>query len=164
MLCCARNDYRDYVELCFKEFGDLVKYWLTVNEPFSFADGGYDGGFVGNMAPYRCSPWANCPQGNSATEPYIVGHHLLLCHAEAVKVYKEKFQVRIQLIYLKDLLFSNNLLIYLSIFMSNSLFPKHHFFSPIKMKYNFVMDYARQHFIVRVNFLWWFAIFIYNNL
>ncbi|XP_073288547.1 beta-glucosidase 13-like [Primulina huaijiensis] len=86
------NDFRDYVELCFKEFGDLVKYWLTANEPFSFTDGGYDGGFIGNLAPYRCSPWANCPQGNSATEPYIVGHHLLLCHAEAVKVYKEKFQ------------------------------------------------------------------------
>ncbi|KAI3448933.1 hypothetical protein Pfo_005598 [Paulownia fortunei] len=83
------DDYKDFAELCFKEFGDRVKYWLTFNEPFTFTNGGYDGGFLGNLAPGRCS---SCHQGNSATEPYIVGHHLLLCHAAAVKLYKEKYQ------------------------------------------------------------------------
>ncbi|KAK6143127.1 hypothetical protein DH2020_023475 [Rehmannia glutinosa] len=83
------DDFRDFSELCFKEFGDRVKNWITFNEPFTFTNGGYDGEFLGNLAPGRCS---SCPQGNSATEPYIAGHHLLLCHAAAVKLYKDKYQ------------------------------------------------------------------------
>ncbi|KAL3516572.1 hypothetical protein ACH5RR_023474 [Cinchona calisaya] len=85
------DDYLDFVELCFKEFGDRVKYWITMNEPYIFINGGYDGG---SLAPGRCSAWLsnNCPAGNSATEPYIVGHHMLLCHAAAVKLYREKYQ------------------------------------------------------------------------
>ncbi|KAK4384037.1 Furcatin hydrolase [Sesamum angolense] len=49
------DDFRDFAELCFKEFGDRVKHWITLNEPFSFASGGYDGSFVGRLAPGRCS-------------------------------------------------------------------------------------------------------------
>ncbi|GMY22309.1 beta-glucosidase 17-like isoform X8 [Fagus crenata] len=84
------DDYRDYVDLCFKEFGDRVKYWTTINEPNSFAIGGYA---TGVMAPGRCSNYiGNCTFGNSGTEPYIVGHNLLLSHATAVKLYKENYQ------------------------------------------------------------------------
>ncbi|KAL8542382.1 hypothetical protein ACS0TY_003303 [Phlomoides rotata] len=83
------DDFVDFANICFKEFGDRIKYWITVNEPFTFINGGYDGGFIGNLAPGRCS---GCPQGNSATEPYIAGHHLLLCHAATVKLYKDKYQ------------------------------------------------------------------------
>ncbi|PIN05312.1 Beta-glucosidase, lactase phlorizinhydrolase [Handroanthus impetiginosus] len=86
------NDFKDFADLCFKEFGDRVKYWITLNEPFTFSNGGYDGSFIGNEAPGRCSAWANCPEGDSAREPYIVAHHLLLCHAESVKLYREKYQ------------------------------------------------------------------------
>ncbi|XP_075499954.1 beta-glucosidase 13-like [Primulina tabacum] len=85
------DDFKDFAEICFKEFGDRVKNWITLNEPFSFANGGYDGGVVGNLAPLRCSPWANCQQGNSATEPYVVAHHLLLWHAQAAKLYKQTY-------------------------------------------------------------------------
>ncbi|KAL0285729.1 UNVERIFIED_CONTAM: Furcatin hydrolase [Sesamum angustifolium] len=63
-----------------------------MNEPFIFANGGYDGELLGNMAPGRCSAREKCFQGNSSTEPYIVAHHLLLCHAATVKLYKEKYQ------------------------------------------------------------------------
>ncbi|KAK4384082.1 Furcatin hydrolase [Sesamum angolense] len=87
------DDFRDFVELCFKEFGDRVKHWITLNEPFSFASGGYDGSFTGHLAPGRCSARDKCSQGNSATEPYIVAHHLLLSHAATVKLYKEKYQL-----------------------------------------------------------------------
>lgn len=84
------DDFRDFTNLCFENFGDRVKDWMTFNEPFSFANTGYDGGFVGSFAPGRCT---NCtPGGNSATEPYIVAHNLLLAHAEAVKLYREKYQ------------------------------------------------------------------------
>ena len=86
-----RDDYRNYVDVCFKEFGDRVKYWVTINEPNSFTIGGY---VTGIEAPGRCSNYiGNCTYGNSGIEPYIVGHNLLLSHATAVKLYKEKYQV-----------------------------------------------------------------------
>ncbi|KAM4082571.1 hypothetical protein ACJW30_11G185300 [Castanea mollissima] len=84
------DDYRNYVDVCFKEFGDRVKYWVTINEPNSFTIGGY---VTGIEAPGRCSNYiGNCTYGNSGIEPYIVGHNLLLSHATAVKLYKEKYQ------------------------------------------------------------------------
>ncbi|KAM7472465.1 hypothetical protein LguiA_010648 [Lonicera macranthoides] len=84
------NDYRDYVDICFKEFGDRVKYWITMNEPLSFSMFAYA---TGTYAPGRCSNFVgNCTKGNSGTEPYIVAHHLLLAHGAAVKVYKDKYQ------------------------------------------------------------------------
>ncbi|WJX66916.1 Beta-glucosidase 12 [Trifolium repens] len=85
------NDFRDYAELCFKLFGDRVKHWITLNEPWSFAKHAYAEGI---FAPGRCSPWLNlnCTGGDSATEPYIVAHNQLLAHALAVNVYKTKYQ------------------------------------------------------------------------
>ncbi|PNX83388.1 beta-glucosidase 24-like protein, partial [Trifolium pratense] len=85
------NDFRDYAELCFKEFGDRVKYWITLNEPWTLSKYGYADG---RSAPGRCSSWhnENCVGGDSATEPYIVAHNQLLAHATAVKVYKSKYQ------------------------------------------------------------------------
>ncbi|RXH99528.1 hypothetical protein DVH24_021330 [Malus domestica] len=85
------NHFRDYAELCFKLFGDRVKHWITLNEPYTFITFGYASG---ELAPGRCSAWqnSNCTGGDSATEPYIVAHHFLLAHAHAVKVYKTKYQ------------------------------------------------------------------------
>ncbi|KAJ1424425.1 Glycosyl hydrolases family 1, N-terminal conserved site, partial [Sesbania bispinosa] len=85
------NDFQDYAELCFKEFGDRVKYWITLNEPYSFSNGGYS---IGILAPGRCSKWLNpnCTGGDSGKEPYLVSHHQLLAHASAVQVYKKKYQ------------------------------------------------------------------------
>ncbi|KAM7471094.1 hypothetical protein LguiA_009277 [Lonicera macranthoides] len=88
--CEVIKDFADYAELCFKEFGDRVKNWMTFNEPRVIAALGYDDGF---FAPGRCSKsYGNCTAGNSATEPYIVGHNLILCHASAVKRYRENYQ------------------------------------------------------------------------
>ncbi|XP_048330155.2 beta-glucosidase 24 [Ziziphus jujuba] len=87
------NDFKDYCEICFKAFGDRVKNWITVNEAYIIAFTGYD---LGTSAPGRCSPPAGpagpCVAGNSSTEPYIVSHNILLAHAEAVQIYREKFQ------------------------------------------------------------------------
>ncbi|KAB2606957.1 cyanogenic beta-glucosidase-like [Pyrus ussuriensis x Pyrus communis] len=71
--------FKDYAKLCYKEFGDQVKHWIRLNEPFTFR---------------RCSAWQNlnCPDKDSATEPYLVTHHLLLAHAAAVTLYKNKYQ------------------------------------------------------------------------
>ncbi|XLR24815.1 hypothetical protein S83_052715 [Arachis hypogaea] len=85
------DDFRDYAEVCFKEFGDRVKHWITLNEPWSIGKFAYANGAY---APGRCSPWQNlnCTGGDSATEPYIVSHYQLLVHAAAVNIYKTKYQ------------------------------------------------------------------------
>ncbi|KAJ6749973.1 hypothetical protein OIU85_000584 [Salix viminalis] len=86
------NDFRDFVDLCFKNFGDRVKKWITLNEPWMFSVQGYD---LGTMAPGRISVVVNDPHRSlytGATEVYTVAHHLLLAHAAAAKLYKEKYQ------------------------------------------------------------------------
>ncbi|KAK1314212.1 Beta-glucosidase 12 [Acorus calamus] len=84
-------DYRDYADVCFREFGDRVKRWITFNEPWTFCALGYAGGL---HAPGRCSPSeaGGCRRGDSGREPYIVAHHQLLAHAEAVKLYRNKYK------------------------------------------------------------------------
>ncbi|XP_020249966.1 cyanogenic beta-glucosidase-like isoform X2 [Asparagus officinalis] len=69
----------------------LVKHWIVVNEPWTFARLGY---VTGLYAPGRCSPWmeSNCFNGDSGREPYTVAHNLLLSHAAAVKLYRDKYQ------------------------------------------------------------------------
>ncbi|CAH8354129.1 unnamed protein product [Eruca vesicaria subsp. sativa] len=61
-----------------------------MNEPLSVVQGGYGSG---KTAPGRCSKFTNpnCIAGDGATEPYIVGHNLILCHGAAVEVYREKY-------------------------------------------------------------------------
>ncbi|MFS8005677.1 putative beta-primeverosidase [Helianthus anomalus] len=84
------NDFRDFAELCFRRFGDRVKYWITLNEPWSYSVGGYEKGYY---APGRCSHFAgNCSAGDSGIEPYIVAHNLLLSHASAVKLYHDIYK------------------------------------------------------------------------
>ncbi|RRT46345.1 hypothetical protein B296_00051610 [Ensete ventricosum] len=82
--------YANYAEFCFKAFGDRVKNWMTFNEPRVVAALGYDDG---KFAPGRCT---NCSAGNSATEPYIVAHNMILSHAAAVKRYRDKYQEIVQ--------------------------------------------------------------------
>lgn len=85
------KDFEDYVDVCFREFGDRVKHWITLNEPNIFTSGGYASG---SAAPNRCSAWQNlnCTGGDSSTEPYVVGHNLIKSHAAAVRLYKAKYQ------------------------------------------------------------------------
>ncbi|XP_061347356.1 hydroxyisourate hydrolase-like isoform X1 [Gastrolobium bilobum] len=86
------RDFTDYAEVCFREFGDRVLYWTTVNEPNVFAIGGYD---QGNSPPQRCSPpfcVTKSTRGNSTTEPYLAVHHILLSHSSAVRLYRRKYR------------------------------------------------------------------------
>lgn len=93
-MCECREDFSAYAEVCFREFGDRVLYWTTVNEPNVFVLGGYDLGF---LPPERCSfPFGrnkNCSKGNSTTEPYLALHNILLAHASAANLYKTKYKV-----------------------------------------------------------------------
>ncbi|KAG4978217.1 hypothetical protein AAZX31_13G261100 [Glycine max] len=87
-----QSDFVHFAEICFKSFGDRVKYWTTINEPNLFADFGY---MEGTYAPGHCSPpFGNCNTGNSDVEPLIVMHNMLLSHAKAVELYRKHFQAK----------------------------------------------------------------------
>ncbi|KAJ4905003.1 Beta-glucosidase 27 [Raphanus sativus] len=83
----GRNDFKDFAALCFEEFGDRVKLWVTLNEPWVYSIGGYD---TGRKAPGRASKYMNeaAVAGESGLEVYTVSHNLLLAHAEAVEVFR----------------------------------------------------------------------------
>ena len=69
-----------------------MKNWITINEPSVLADFGY---MYGIAPPFRCSyPAGPCAAGNSSTEPYIVGHNMILAHAAAVRLYRERYQAK----------------------------------------------------------------------
>jgi beta-glucosidase/6-phospho-beta-glucosidase/beta-galactosidase len=85
------NDYADY---CFSKFGDRVKHWLTLNEPWTYVWMGYGSGV---HAPGRCTPGDKnkCLSagggGNTATEPYTAAHNSILAHGKAVQTYRTKY-------------------------------------------------------------------------
>ncbi|KAK6247590.1 hypothetical protein QUC31_019155 [Theobroma cacao] len=85
------RDFTSYADVCFREFGDRVLHWTTLNEANVFVLGGYDLGF---QPPRRCSATfpLNCSKGNSSTEPYMAAHNILLAHAAVAKLYKKKYQ------------------------------------------------------------------------
>ncbi|XP_015898782.3 beta-glucosidase 11-like isoform X2 [Ziziphus jujuba] len=82
------KDFTAYADVCFREFGDRVKYWTTVNEANVFALGGYGSG---SLPPGRCSA-DNCSAGNSSIEPYLATHHILLAHASAARLYERRYK------------------------------------------------------------------------
>ncbi|KAD4178953.1 hypothetical protein E3N88_27544 [Mikania micrantha] len=85
-----QEDYVHYAETCFKNFGDRVKHWVTINEPNLFTQMAYQNG---KYPPARCSqPFGDCPAGNSDIEPLIVVHNMLLAHGKAVSLYRMDYQ------------------------------------------------------------------------
>uniref|UniRef100_A0A0E0JT71 4-hydroxy-7-methoxy-3-oxo-3,4-dihydro-2H-1,4-benzoxazin-2-yl glucosidebeta-D-glucosidase n=1 Tax=Oryza punctata TaxID=4537 RepID=A0A0E0JT71_ORYPU len=87
------EDFKAYADVCFREFGDRVSHWITIDEPNVASIGSYDSG---QLAPGRCSdPFGirKCTIGNSSVEPYIAVHNMLLAHASVTKLYREKYQV-----------------------------------------------------------------------
>ena len=67
-----------YTDVCFERFGDRVKNWITINESWVVAILGYGQGI---FAPGR----------TSNTEPYSAAHQLILAHAKAVHLYRDKY-------------------------------------------------------------------------
>ncbi|KAM0009731.1 putative beta-glucosidase [Helianthus debilis subsp. tardiflorus] len=80
------DDFVNYAEICFWEFGDRVKNWVTLNEPYRFTYAGY---VQGTFAPGR---GGENQDGDPETEPYIVAYNLLNCHAAAYRKYQEDFK------------------------------------------------------------------------
>lgn len=71
--------FAEYAEVCFTHFGNRVKNWITINEAWVVAILGYGHGVF-------------APGKKSNDLPYLAAHNLLLAHAQAVNVYRTKFQ------------------------------------------------------------------------
>jgi beta-glucosidase len=84
-------DFLRYARVCFERLGAKVKHWITYNEPGVYTLAGYAAGV---HAPARSSNRKLNEEGDSSTEPFIVGHTELVSHAYAVKLYREEFQAK----------------------------------------------------------------------
>ena len=82
------DEFVRYARLCFERFGARVHFWVTFNEPWTFAVSGYS---QGNHAP-GCAPAADGPCPNGDTAPYIVAHNVLLAHAAAAHAFHAEFE------------------------------------------------------------------------
>ncbi|KAK7508169.1 hypothetical protein BaRGS_00000408 [Batillaria attramentaria] len=71
---------QQYADAAFSRFGGLVKYWITFNEPWVITWQGYG---RGDYAPGIKQP---------ATLPYLYGHNIIKCHAEAYHLYDTKYR------------------------------------------------------------------------
>ncbi|MFC5407600.1 GH1 family beta-glucosidase [Cohnella soli] len=67
--------FRRYAEICFRRYGDRVKLWSTMNEPSVMAFTSYLNGIY---PPYE----------RDMKGALLAGHHMLLMHYEAVKLYR----------------------------------------------------------------------------
>ncbi|UWP58304.1 GH1 family beta-glucosidase [Ruminococcus gauvreauii] len=67
--------FTDYANICYQEFGDLVDDWITFVEPLSVLFGFNGSGYA--------------PAHNDYHEFLQAGHHVFLCHGEAVKAFRK---------------------------------------------------------------------------
>jgi len=75
------NAFGHYSRTCFRLYGDRVKHWLTLNEPWVAAIIGH---VVGEHAPGHTE--------KPGTEGYVAAHALLLGHLRSARIYKDEFQ------------------------------------------------------------------------
>jgi len=71
--------FEEYARVCFEEFGDRVKFWITLNEPKETSLQGHGSG---TMAPGM--------QG-IGTLVYIAAHNQIRAHARAYRAYHQDF-------------------------------------------------------------------------
>lgn len=71
-----RHYFGDYSSLVFSEFGDRVKHWITLNEPYCSSHVSY---LWGEHAPGK----------RDLKTSLTVAHNLLLSHGEAVRRFRE---------------------------------------------------------------------------
>lgn len=86
-----RADFENYARLCFARFGGRVKYWVTFNEPYIISIFGH---LNGSLAPGHCAEPGI--ETDTKTEPWRVGHTIILSHASVARIYAEEFQPKQQ--------------------------------------------------------------------
>ncbi|PMD28819.1 glycoside hydrolase family 1 protein [Hyaloscypha variabilis F] len=80
-----RADFERYARLCFSRFGDRVNKWITFNEPYIISIFGHH---TGVLAPGH----SKATGYDSKTEPWRVGHTIILSHTAAIQAYATEFQ------------------------------------------------------------------------
>lgn len=70
------NAFIEYAKVCFREFGDRVKLWVTINEPTYFIYSGY---LRGNYPP----------EAKDFRRAAKALHHVLLASAGAISAYRQ---------------------------------------------------------------------------
>ncbi|XP_050670528.1 myrosinase 1-like isoform X2 [Leptidea sinapis] len=73
--------YGDYAKVVFALFGDRVKYWITINEPYQICHFGYGGTTLAPALNY------------SGEADYSCAKNLLLAHARAFHIYDKEFRI-----------------------------------------------------------------------
>jgi len=68
------DNFAYYADVCFREFGDLVPYWFTFDEPWCQSIYEHTLEFEANVKPYK------------------IAHNLLLAHAKAVHNYRKNYE------------------------------------------------------------------------
>ncbi|XP_006290937.2 beta-glucosidase 8 isoform X1 [Capsella rubella] len=81
------EDFTAFADICFREFGEDVKLWTTINDATIFAIGSY-----GQGVNFGHCTTTNGSTGNLYTETYIAGHNMLLAHASVSNLYKLKYK------------------------------------------------------------------------
>uniref|UniRef100_A0A2C9K7J0 Cytosolic beta-glucosidase n=1 Tax=Biomphalaria glabrata TaxID=6526 RepID=A0A2C9K7J0_BIOGL len=72
--------FEDYARVCFEQFGDRVKHWITFNEAFVISWLGYG---IGVFAPGVYDPGAGV---------YKAAHNIIRSHSRAYHMYKSNFK------------------------------------------------------------------------
>ncbi|KDE02348.1 beta-glucosidase 1B [Microbotryum lychnidis-dioicae p1A1 Lamole] len=85
------RDFVNYARVCFDAFGDRVKCWITLNEPYCESILGH---LLGIHAPGRTSNRAQSAVGDSVHEPWIAGHNQILAHAHVSDLYNKQYRHR----------------------------------------------------------------------
>lgn len=73
------EDFKKFADICFEKFGDRVKIWSTINEPFVFGSFGYKMGLPKDRV-------------DEPLDPYIATHNIILAHAAAAELYHDKYK------------------------------------------------------------------------
>jgi beta-galactosidase len=71
--------FADFAKVCFENFGDRVKHWITFNEAWVVATLSHGKGM---FAPGRSSDKETC----------LAAHNMLLAHAKAYRLYDKEFR------------------------------------------------------------------------
>ncbi|KAH7355899.1 glycoside hydrolase superfamily [Pyrenochaeta sp. MPI-SDFR-AT-0127] len=80
-----RADFKHYAQVCFSRLGKHVKKWITFNEPYIISIFAH---LNGTLAPGHCRKNGT----DTKTEPWRVGHTIIMSHASTVQLYASEFQ------------------------------------------------------------------------
>ena len=70
-----------FASICFEEFGSLVPFWITFNEPMQTVVGGWENG---NWPPGLSS--------NKGRDLYVAAKHIHMAHAKVYRLYEATFK------------------------------------------------------------------------